>query len=55
MAAIRRCTYTGRPLGTAEFIKELKQKTRRRLALQKGGRPRKLTEDTRQGELTFSA
>ena len=55
MAAIRRCTYTGRPLGTAEFIKELEQKTRRRLALQKGGRPRKLTEDTRQGELTFSA
>jgi len=45
---------TGRPLGTAEFIEELEQKTRRRLALQRGGRPRKLTEDMRQGKLTFS-
>jgi putative transposase len=53
VAAIRRCTYTGRPLGTAEFIEKLEQKTRRRLALQKGGRPRKLTEDMRQGKLTF--
>jgi putative transposase len=53
LVAIRRCTYTGRPLGTAEFIKELKQKTRRRLTLRKGGHPRKLSGDTRQGELTF--
>jgi len=52
--AIRRSTYTGRPLGTAEFIEELEQKMRRRLALQKGGRPRKLGDDTRQGELRFS-
>jgi hypothetical protein len=52
--AIRRSTYSGRPLGTAEFIEDLEQKMRRRLALQKGGRPRKLGEDTRQGELRFS-
>jgi putative transposase len=52
--AIRRSTYTGRPLGAAEFIEDLEQKMRRRLALQKGGRPRKLGEDTRQGELRFS-
>jgi putative transposase len=51
--AIRRSTYTGRPLGTAEFIRELEQKTRRRLVLRKGGRRRKPTGDTRQGELTF--
>ena len=53
MVSIRRCTYTGRPLGTAEFIKELEQKTRRRLALRKGGHPRKLSGDIRQGEMTF--
>ena len=26
LAAIRHCTYTGRPMGTAEFIRELEQK-----------------------------
>ena len=54
LAAIRRCTYTGRPLGTAEFITQLEQKTRRCLAVRKGGHPRKLNEDTRQTELTFN-
>jgi hypothetical protein len=55
LLAIRRWTYTGRPLGTAEFIKELEKKTRRRLALRKGGHPRKPTGDAQQGELTFDA
>jgi putative transposase len=55
LLAIRRCTYTGRPLGTAEFIRELEKKTRRRLALRKGGHPRKPTEYTRQAQLTFDA
>jgi putative transposase len=53
LAAIRRCTYTGRPLGTVEFIAGLEQTMRRRLALRKGGRPRNLSEDTNQGKLTF--
>lgn len=34
---ICRCTYTGRPLGTAEFIGKLKQKTRRALEFWKAG------------------
>lgn len=55
LLAIRRCTYTGRPLGTAEFINELEKKTRRRLALQKGGHPRKPTGGPRQSELAFDA
>jgi len=38
IAAIRKCTHTGRPLGTPEFIESLEQATLRRLARQKGGR-----------------
>jgi putative transposase len=53
LAAIRRCTYTGRPLGTAEFIGVLEKKMLRRLKLLKGGRPSKPTTDSRQSELTF--
>jgi hypothetical protein len=41
METIRRCTHTGRPLGTADFVARLEQATQRRLAPQKGGRPRK--------------
>jgi putative transposase len=55
LAAIRHCTYTGRPLGTTEFISELEQKTQRPLAAQKGGRPRLLNKDARQSELAFGA
>jgi hypothetical protein len=33
--------------GQREFIEELEQKMRRRLALQNGGRPRKLGDETR--------
>ena len=40
-AALRRCTRTGRPLGSEEFIARLEQATQLRLAPQKGGRPRK--------------
>jgi putative transposase len=53
LAAIRRCTYTGRPLGTAEFIGALEKTMLRRLRLLKGGRPGKPTTDSRQSELTF--
>lgn len=54
LAAIRHCTYTGRPLGTEEFVKQLEQSTRRRLAAQKGGRTGILNKDNRQGEFTFA-
>ena len=49
----RQCTHTGRPLGTEEFVDELEQRTKRRLAPRKGGRPAKQQEDTRQGVFTF--
>ena len=41
LRALRRSTYTGRPLGSAEFIARLEQVTHRRLSAQKGSRPRK--------------
>ena len=47
-AALRRCTRTGRPLGSEEFIAALEQTTHRRLVPQKGGRPRKRRADKRE-------
>jgi hypothetical protein len=41
LRAIRRWTCSGRPLGPAEFIEALEQRTLRRLMPGKGGRPRK--------------
>ena len=41
LRALRRSTYTGRPLGSVEFIARLEAATHRRLSAQKGGRPRK--------------
>ncbi len=41
MAALRQCTHSGRPLGSAEFVQNLEQATRRLLAPRKGGRPAK--------------
>jgi putative transposase len=41
LRAIRRSTYSGRPLGAEEFIHALEQRTRRRLTPAKAGRPRK--------------
>jgi putative transposase len=40
LAAIRQCTHTGRPLGTPHFVHSLEVATLRRLAPEKGGRPR---------------
>jgi plasmid stabilization system protein ParE len=40
--AIRQCTHTGRPLGTAEFIETVEKTVGRILSPQKGGRPPKL-------------
>ena len=41
LRSLRRSTYTGRPLGSEAFIKRMESVTERRLAPQKGGRPRK--------------
>jgi putative transposase len=38
---IRRCTHSGRPLGSAEFMREWESALERPLAPGKGGRPRK--------------
>ena len=51
--ALRRCTHTGRPLGSAEFVGSLEHHTERRLAPQKGGRPRKPVTDGRQEAFKF--
>jgi putative transposase len=51
--SLRQCTHTGRPLGTAEFVAGLEQKTLRPLAPRKGGRPKKPASDSRQ--LNFSS
>jgi len=53
LKAIRQCTHTGRPLGTAEFLRSLESATLRQLAPQKGGRPRKAPVSTKQKVLTF--
>jgi putative transposase len=53
LSAIRACTHTGRPLGSAEFVKALEQATVRRLAPQKGGRKVKRAADDRQEILSF--
>jgi putative transposase len=51
-AAIRQCTHTGRPLGTAEFVQAMENATQRCLTPLSRGRPRK-TADERQGALAF--
>jgi hypothetical protein len=49
---IRRSTYSGRPLGSQEFIRTLEKETKRRLAPQKRG-PKKKTGKS-EGQQTFS-
>ena len=41
LRAIRKCTHTGRPLGSRDFVQLLEESTTRRLLPQKGGRPRR--------------
>jgi hypothetical protein len=55
LAAIRHRTHTGRPLGTAEFIRALENETMRRLAPQKRGPQKKTNADEPQGTLSFGA
>ncbi len=51
--ALRRCTHTGRPFGSAKFVGALEHATERRLSPGKGGRPRKAISDPRQEEFMF--
>ena len=53
LADLGRSTHTGRPLGGAEFISLLEQRTLRQLTPRKGGRPRQPLGDKRQGTLTL--
>jgi putative transposase len=53
IAAIRQCTHTGRPLGAESFVCSLEDATQRRLRQQKGGRPKRVTEDSKQATLDF--
>jgi putative transposase len=55
LTALRRCTHTGRPLGTPGFVAALEKSMLRSLAPQKGGRPKKSSTDSRQSDLTFVA
>ena len=48
LAAIRRNTHTGGPLGAADFVTGLERTLRRRLSPAKGGRPSKEKADQRQ-------
>lgn len=54
LCALRQCTHTGRPLGSAEFIGHLEEATSRTLAPRKGGRPKKPTNNSQDG-LAFVA
>lgn len=53
--ALRRCTHTGRPLGSAAFVANLEECTSRPLAPRKGGRPRKVAPDGAQDNLISAA
>jgi putative transposase len=55
LAAIRLSTHTGRPLGTAEFVRALERSTQRPLAPQKRGRPPRAISDPRQSILSLDA
>ena len=53
--ALRRATYTGRPFGDREFVANLERTLGRKIEAQRGGRPRKVGQDTMQVRLTDSA
>ena len=55
LAAIRRSTYSGRPLGSQEFIRTLEKETKRRLAPQKRGPKKKTDKSAAQTTFSFSA
>jgi putative transposase len=53
LRAIRRSTYSGRPLGTEAFTEALEQQTQRRLTPGPRGRPRKTPADKISPALTL--
>jgi putative transposase len=55
VGALRHCTHTGRPLGSAEFVAQLEQAMMRPLTPRKGGRPKKPASDSRQLSLSSVA
>jgi hypothetical protein len=55
LAAIRRSTYSGRPLGSQEFIHTLEKETKRRLVPQKRGPKKKTDKSEAQGTFSFGA
>jgi len=54
VAAIRLSTHTGRPLGTAEFVRALERSTERPLTPQKRGRRPRVVADSRQIVLSLN-
>ena len=55
LATIRHNTHTGRPLGSAEFLRAVEGQTKRRLALQKRGPKRAAEPGKSQGTFSFGA
>ena len=55
LSAIRRSTYSGRPLGSQEFTRTLENETRRHLALQKRGPKKKTDKSEKQQTFSFGA
>jgi putative transposase len=55
IAALRRSTHTGRPLGTPDFVAALEKSTLRLLAPRKGGRPARSARDSPQSKVAFIA
>jgi hypothetical protein len=55
LAAIRRSTYSGRPLGSQEFTRTLEKEIKRRLAPQKRGPKKKTDKSENQETFSFGA
>jgi hypothetical protein len=55
LAAIRRSTYSGRPLGSQKFTTMLEKETKRRLTPQKPGPKKKSDKSEKQETFSFSA
>jgi putative transposase len=55
LAAIRRSTYSGRPLGSQEFTRTLETETKRRLAPQKRGPKKRPDKSENQETFSFGA
>jgi putative transposase len=55
LAALRKCTHTGRPLGSPEFVASLEQSTLRQLVPRKAGRPSKRDSASTRPLFTFVA